>query len=153
MDFSIAVALHALAGAIWVGGMFLIYVCLRPVVHELDPEPRLKLLAGVFGKFFPWVMMAVVVLLLTGYYLLFVAFGGFAGADPYIHMMHLTGLIMFALFLHLYFAPWRRMRAAVSEGDWAKAGAQVNTIRIIVLINLSLGILTIAIGSSGRYWP
>ncbi len=150
---SIAVALHALAAAIWVGGMFLVYVCLRPVVHEMDPQPRLKLMAGVFGKFFPWVMMAVVVLLATGYYLLMVTFGGFAGAGSHVHIMHLIGLIMFALFLHLYFAPWRRMRAAVAEEDWAKAGAQVNTIRLIVLVNLTLGLATVAIGSSGRYWP
>ena len=150
---SIAVALHALAAAIWVGGMFLVYVCLRPVVHDMDPQPRLKLMAGVFGKFFPWVMMAVVVLLATGYYLLMVTFGGFAGAGVHIHIMHLIGLIMFALFLHLYFAPWRRMRAAVAAEDWTKAGAQVNTIRIIVLVNLTLGLATVAIGSSGRYWP
>jgi len=150
---SIAVALHALAAAIWVGGMFLVYVCLRPVVHDMDPQPRLKLMAGVFGKFFPWVMMSVVILLATGYYLLMVTFGGFAGAGVHIHIMHLIGLIMFALFLHLYFAPWRRMRAAVAQEDWTKAGAQVNTIRIIVLVNLSLGLATVAIGSSGRYWP
>ena len=29
---SIAVALHLVAAVIWVGGMFLIYVCLRPAL-------------------------------------------------------------------------------------------------------------------------
>ena len=153
MDTTIAVALHALAAAVWVGGMFLIYVCLRPVIGDLDPPVRLKLLAGVFGKFFPWVMMAVVVLLATGYYLLFIVFGGFAGAGAHIHLMHMTGIVMFLLFLHLYFAPWKRMRAAVADEDWPKAGAQVETIRKIVLVNLSLGIITVAAGASGRFWP
>ena len=30
--------------------------------------------------------------------------------------------------------------------------AQLNQIRIIVTINLILGLITVAIGSSGRYW-
>jgi uncharacterized membrane protein len=56
------------------------------------------------------------------------------------------------LFLHLYFAPWHRFRAALARQDNAGAAAQLAQIRWIVTINLILGLLTVAVGSSGRYW-
>jgi uncharacterized membrane protein len=59
---------------------------------------------------------------------------------------------MMLIFLHLYFAPWKRFRAAIAAGDTAAAAAQLNQIRILVTINLALGLITVAIGSSGRYW-
>ena len=66
--------------------------------------------------------------------------------------MHLTGWVMFLLFFHLFFAPWRRFRRAVAAGEIEAAGRQLATIRLVVAINLVLGLLTIAIGASGRYW-
>jgi uncharacterized membrane protein len=62
------------------------------------------------------------------------------------------GILMMLLFLHLYFAPWRRFRAAVARQDWAEGGQQLGQIRTIVTINLVLGVIVVAIGSSGRYW-
>jgi uncharacterized membrane protein len=62
------------------------------------------------------------------------------------------GIVMMLLFFHLYFAPWRRFRAAVARQDWAEGGLQLSQIRTIVTINLVLGIIVVAIGSSGRYW-
>ena len=79
-------------------------------------------------------------------------FGGFAGAGLHIHIMQLTGWLMFAIFFHLYFAPWRRFRRALAAGDLAAAGQQLGQIRRIVAINLSLGLLTAIVAASGRYW-
>ena len=62
------------------------------------------------------------------------------------------GIVMMLLFLHLYFAPWRRFRAAVARRDTPQAARQLNQIRWIVTINLLLGLVTVAVGSSGRYW-
>ena len=62
------------------------------------------------------------------------------------------GIVMMLLFFHLYFAPWRRFRAAVARQDWAEGGVQLGQIRTIVTINLMLGVIVVAIGSSGRYW-
>jgi uncharacterized membrane protein len=66
--------------------------------------------------------------------------------------MNLLGLVMVALFLHLYFAPWRRLQRALDAGDVAAAAGQLGQIRTIVAINLSLGLITSVIGASGRYW-
>jgi uncharacterized membrane protein len=59
---------------------------------------------------------------------------------------------MILLFLHLYFAPWRRFRMAVARQDWTEGGRQLGQIRTIVTINLVLGLVVAAIGGSGRYW-
>jgi len=62
------------------------------------------------------------------------------------------GILMMLLFFHLYFAPWRRFRGAVAREDWTEGAGQLNQIRTIVTINLVLGLIVVAIGSSGRYW-
>ena len=145
-------ALHALAAVVWVGGMFFAYALLRPSLAPLAPPDRLGLWRRVFGRFFPWVWAAVLVLLVTGYGMIFHGFGGFAGAGVHVHVMHATGLLMTALFAHLFFAPWRRFRTAVDAGDNAAAARNLDQIRLIVSINLALGLLTVAVGASGRYW-
>ena len=150
MPFS--TALHALAAAIWVGGMFFAYFVMRPGVADLAPPERLRLWDRVFGRFFPIVLGCIAVLLLTGYHMLFAGFGGFGGAGVHVHIMHLTGWVMFLLFFHLFVAPWRRYRRAVAAGETEAAERQLATIRVVVAINLVLGLLTIAIGASGRYW-
>ena len=54
--------LHLVAVAVWVGGMFFAYVCLRPVAAaQLDPPLRLALWVGVFSRFFPWVWLATLI--------------------------------------------------------------------------------------------
>jgi uncharacterized membrane protein len=70
----------------------------------------------------------------------------------YVNLMQGIGIIMMLLFLHLYFAPWRRFRTAVAREDWAQGGRQLGQIRRIVTINLILGLIVVAIGGSGRYW-
>jgi uncharacterized membrane protein len=147
------VALHALAAMVWVGGMFFAYMVLRPSAGPLEPPLRLALWARIFGRFFPWVWASIAVLLASGYAMLFLRFGGFAGAGLHIHVMQVTGILMMALFLHLFFAPWRRFSRAVETGAFQDAAASLDRIRRIVAINLVLGIVTVAIGASGRFWP
>jgi uncharacterized membrane protein len=148
---TLAIALHALAAVIWVGGMFFAYLVLRPSAGVLAGPDRLKLWHGVFSRFFPWVWAAVAVLLTTGYWMLFAYLGGFAGAGPYVNVMHLTGWVMVLLFLHLFFSPWRRFRAALAAGNTAEAGQQLDQIRLLVLINLVLGLITVIAGASGSW--
>ena len=37
---ALALALHTLGAVVWVGGMFAIYVCLRPALGTLEPPQR-----------------------------------------------------------------------------------------------------------------
>ncbi len=144
--------LHVLASVVWVGGMFFAHQVLRPSAMALEAAPRLELWSRVLGRFFLWVIAAIVLLLLTGFSMVFSIFGGFAHLAGYVQLMMGLGIVMMLLFLHLYFAPWRRFRAAVARRDWAEGGRQLGQIRMIVTINLVLGLLTIAAASGGGYW-
>ena len=149
---TISLILHALSAVVWVGGMFFAHQVLRPAAASLDPGPRLTLWSHVLGRFFAWVFAAIILLLLTGYGLLFDVFGGFGEAGLYIQLMMGIGIVMMLLFFHLYFAPWRRFRGAVARQDWAEGGRQLSQIRMIVTVNLVLGVIVVAIAGSGRYW-
>lgn len=150
--YAVLLALHALAATVWVGGMAFAYGALRPAAGALDPPVRQALWRRVFARFFPWVWISVALLLATGYGLLFGLLGGFAGTGVHVHVMHLTGWVMMLVFGHLYFVPWRRFQRALDAGETPEAGRQLDIIRRIVLFNLCLGLATVAIGASGRFW-
>jgi uncharacterized membrane protein len=149
---TIGLIVHVLAAVIWVGGMFFAYMVLRQAVGAMEPHPRLELWRRVFGRFFPWVWASIVALLVSGYGMIFLALCGFAGPGVHVHIMQATGLLMMALFLHLYFAPWRRLQRALDQSDDRAAAGQLSQIRWIVATNLVLGLITAAIGASGRFW-
>ncbi len=146
-----AISLHMLAAVIWVGGMFLAYVCLRPVAANLlEPPLRLQLWCGVFKRFFPWVWAAVISLIASGH-LMISMMGGFKYVGIHVHIMLATGYLMILLFLHLYFAPFKRLKQAVEAENWPAGGKALNQIRIIVGINLALGLITVANAAGGRF--
>src|SRR5262245_45407811 len=149
---TLALIFHALSAVVWVGGMFFAHQVLRPAAAALAPGPRLLFWSRGLGRFFAWVMVAILLLLVTGYTLVFAVFGGFGQVGIHIHLMQGIGILMMLLFFHLYFAPWRRFRTAVARQDWAEGGLQLGQIRTIVTVNLVLGVIVVAIGSSGRYW-
>jgi uncharacterized membrane protein len=149
---TIGLVLHTIAAVVWVGGMFFALLVLRPATAPLEPGPRLELWSRVLGRFFQWVIAAIVLLLLSGYGMIFGVYSGFRGVGLHVHVMQGTGIVMMLAFFHLYFAPWRRFRAALARRDIPVAAAQLNQIRWIVILNLILGLVTVAVGSSGRYW-
>lgn len=151
---AVLIASHILAAVIWVGGMFFAYVVLRPSIGGIEPAPeRPRLWRRVFARFLPWVSAAVLVLVVTGYALVFGHFGGMAAAGLHVHVMQGLGWVMFLLYGHLYFVSWSRFRAAVDADDMQAAAPALAGIRRIVAVNLALGLVVAAVGASGRYWP
>lgn len=148
----IAITIHILAAAIWVGGMFFAYMVLRPAALDLAPPQRLSLWSRAFARFFPWVWIAVVLLLLSGYWMILFAFDGFANVGLYIHIMQATGILMMLIFLHVFFAPYRRLNRALASADFETAAKALNQIRVLVGVNLILGLITIIVGSAGAYF-
>ena len=148
---AIALMLHLLAAVVWVGGMFFAYMVLRPVAAEtLEAPLRLTLWARVFSRFFPWVWFVVISLLLTGYPLLFGVFGSMGNAPIYVHLMQAMGLIMMAIFAHVFFAPFQRLKRAVAAEDWEAGGRQLAQIRRMVGINLTIGLMVVVMAGGGR---
>ena len=147
MTFSLF--LHVLAVVVWVGGMFFAYMALRPVAASvLEPPQRLTLWAGVFGKFFPWVWVAVALILATGLHMLMVRGG--AAAPHYALTMLVLGVVMMLIFAHVFFAPYKKLKRAVAGQDWKAGGGALAQIRRLIGINLAIGLLTIAVVFLGR---
>ena len=65
------------------------------------------------------------------------------------HAMAAIGLLMFAVYAGLYFAPYRRMRRAVAVEDWPAAGGQMKRIARLATVNFALGWIAIA---AVRWW-
>lgn len=149
---ALAITLHLLAVIIWIGGMFFAYMALRPVAGNLlEPPVRLALWSGVFKRFFPWVWLSIIVLLGSGFWMIFAELGGMANVGIHIHIMLGLGILMMLLFMHIYFGPFRRLQHAVIESNWETGGVKLNQIRVLVKTNLILGLLVVIIATAGRY--
>lgn len=152
--FSIAISLHALAAVVWVGGMFFAYMALRPVAANLlEPAIRLSLWSRTLSRFFFWVWLSIIILPATGYWMIFSAFGGFAGVGWYIHLMQVLGIVMILLFLHVFFAPYMRLRKAIKEEDYQAGAKYLAKLRRLVGINLLIGLLVVVTGIGFEHIP
>lgn len=153
MSYAFALAIHALAALAWVGGMLFIHFVLRPALAELTPALRLNLFRRVLPRFFALVWGSIAALLLTGYGVLFLGYrGGFTGGGVHIDIMQITGLIMVANFVYLFFGPYQAFKRRVDTEEHAKAAGSLARIRMVVTINLILGLFTVAIGATGTLW-
>jgi len=140
----IALFLHLISNVVWIGGMFLAYVVLRPVAGAvLEPPQRLRLWEGLFRRFFLWVWAAVVLILLSG----FTMMGEMSAVPHAVLLMAVVGFVMVAVFLYVFFVPFVRLKQAVAAEDWKAGGVALATIRKLVAINLALGIINIAVGT------
>ncbi|MBO9535346.1 CopD family protein [Herbaspirillum sp.] len=138
---------HLLGLTIWVGGMFFAHMALRPALPVLQPPQRLVLMAAVLGSFFVWVWIAIALVLGSGVHMMMLM--GAGHAPPYVHAMAGVGVVMMMIFGHIFFAPFRRLKRASAQQDWDRASRALRQIRMLVGINLCLGLLAIAIGALG----
>ena len=134
--------LHIAAAIAWLGGVSFMLFALRPAATMLAPPQRLPLIAGVLQRFFVVVWPSIVVLLVTGLAMLLRV--GMKNAPIGWHLMFGIGLVMFALFGHLYFGPFRRLKLAVAAADWPEGGRRVGRIATSASLILALGGLAIA---------
>ncbi len=149
----VALTLHILSAVVWVGGMFFAHFVLRPSAGALEPPVRVAQWDRVFRRFFAWVWIAVVLLVATGYWMIFTPrFGGFANLPLYVNIMQALGWIMILLYLHLWFSPYKRFKRAVAAGDVPGAAKALNGIRLIVTTNLTIGLVVIPVAATGPFW-
>lgn len=135
--------LHIAAAITWLGGVSFMLFALRPAAAALlTPPQRLPLIAQVLRRFFLLVWPAIGILLVSG--LVMMLRVGMKNAPIGWHVMFGIGLLMFALFGHLYFGPFRRLKLAVSASDWPEGGRRVGQIATLASLNLVLGALAIA---------
>jgi uncharacterized membrane protein len=148
----IAISVHVIAAAIWVGGMFFAYVALRPSMIALESGAlRFDLWQRVLGRFFRIVWVCIAALFASGYWMVY-TLGGMDRLGSYVYLMQALGIFMVLLALHVYFAPFRRFGQALSSQDWEAATGRLQQIRMIVAINIALGFAVLVIGASGQFW-
>lgn len=140
--------LHVAAAVVWLGGVSFMLFALRPAAMALPPALRLPLIAQTLRRFFWLVWPCIAILLSTGLAMLLGT--GMKNAPIGWHLMFGIGLLMFALFGHLYFGPFRRLKLAVAAADWVDGGKRVGQIAQVAVANLALGALAIAAVIFGR---
>jgi len=147
----LAITLHLLAAVIWVGGMFFAYMALRPAAGVLEAPMRLTLWSLTFKRFFPWVWVSAITLFATGFSLIKL-YGGMGAVGIHVHIMLLIAIIMMLMFMHVFFAPHKKLARAVAAQDWETGAKALNQIRLLISINLMLGIVVTIVGSAGQYY-
>ncbi|VVE05527.1 membrane protein [Pandoraea eparura] len=146
--YALSLFLHLVSVAVWIGGMFFALACLRPASSELSPQQRLPLWEAALSRFFTWVGVAIVLILLSGGQMM-LAMGGAHARWP-VHAMAGIGVVMMLVFGHIRFALFPRLQRAVQAQSWPDGAAAVNGIRRLVILNLILGVVVIGLAASLR---
>lgn len=140
-------ALHVLSIIVWIGGMVFAHFFLRPAVAELEAPVRLKLMSDVLGRFFKAVLVTSLLTLISGIWMLgrvakqTVQSGGSFDMPISWTIMTALGILMVAIFMHIRFALYTKLKRFVSTSDWASAGGALSKIRQWVFTNLVIGVL------------
>ena len=140
---TVLLTLHLLAAIIWVGGMFFIWMVLRPVLDTMDEEPCLTLWATVLSRFFHWVWGSIIVLLITGFSLISLR-GGFSTVSLAEYIMIGTGVLMIALFKFVYIVPFDHLRRGVEQTKWQVARYALRTIHLLSATISVIGLISVA---------
>jgi uncharacterized membrane protein len=140
-------AVHILSAVVWVGGMFYALVVLRPALGVLDANVRLQMHMLTLKRFFLVVWHAMPLMLLTGWGMIGLAGWGMAHLPWYVNVMQALALLMAAIFLFTFFAPYRRLRRAIRPGP-----EFLDRIRLAITINLALGVIVVVVASFGQTW-
>ena len=147
---SILLCFHLLAAALWVGGMATMHYAVRPAaVDTLEPPLRLRLLSAALGRFFRWVVAAIVLLLATGFAMVQLA-GGMGAVRWHVHAMLGIAVVMMLIFARVRATHYPRLASLVAAGDWKAAGAALGRIRHLVFVNLWLGVAVFIVAVVGR---
>jgi uncharacterized membrane protein len=148
----IAITLHLIAVIVWIGGMFLGVVAIRPALAVLDMPARARIFAGIVGRFLPWIWAAVVTLLGSGFYMVFTSFdGGLSGTPWFVRLMMGLGLFMMMLMGHITFAPYKRLKRALAAKDDGLAAKAMQQMGMLMAVTLALGLVVILAAMMGAY--
>ena len=151
MIFAALKLVHVLAIVVWIGGMVFTQFFLRPALLQLEPPQRLRVMHGVLQRFFSAVLVVIVLVLVTGLWMIGrsareTVRAGLDFAMPLDWtIMASLGIVMMLIFGHIRFALFKRLSRAIASSDWPAGAAALASIRTWVGINLALGLLIIVV--------
>jgi uncharacterized membrane protein len=149
--YTVLKTVHLLALIVWIGGMVFSHFFLRPSLSVLEPPARLKLMHAVLGRFFQAVLVAALLTLGSGVWMLgrvakqVVQAGGSFQMPWQWTVMATGGLLMVLVFGHIRFVLFKRLARAMAVADWPAGGAALGQIRQWVLANLVLGAVILVV--------
>lgn len=156
MDTALRI-LHLLAVVLWVGGMVFAHFFLRPSLEAagLEPPQRLRLMHEVLRRFLAAVGAAVALVLVSGAWMIeraatmVQATGGVFLLPWHWGLMTGLGLVMAVVFAFIRLRPFGALQRALDAGQMPAAAAALAEIRRWVVVNLTLGLVVIAVAVAG----
>ncbi|MES2786942.1 MAG: CopD family protein [Pseudomonadota bacterium] len=151
MIYAALKTVHVLSIIVWIGGMVFAHFFLRPALTPLEPAVRLRLMHDVLGRFFQAVLVASLLTLASGVWMIgrvakqVVQSGGQFDMPLAWTIMAVLGVAMVAIFMHIRFALYKRLGRAVAASDWAAGGSALAQIRTWVSVNLGIGIVVLLV--------
>ena len=151
MIYATLKTVHVLAIVVWIGGMVFAHFFLRPAVASLEAPVRLRLMHDVLGRFFQAVLVASLLTLVSGVWMLgrvakqVVQSGGSFEMPLAWTVMAVLGVAMVAIFMHIRFALYKRLSRAVAASEWSAGQSALTDIRRWVAVNLGLGVLVVVV--------
>ena len=149
MIYATLKTIHVFSIVLWIGGMAFAHFFLRPAVAQLEAPVRLRLMHDVLGRFFQAVLVAALLTLASGVWMLgrvakqVVQSGGSFEMPLAWTVMAVLGLVMVAIFVYVRFVLFKRFGQAVAASEWSAGGAAMAQIRRWVTINLGMGVLVL----------
>jgi uncharacterized membrane protein len=144
----IGTAIHILAAIILVGGTFFMIVVFSRGVGPLDLATRLALWERTLSGFLMWVWISIAALFASGIAMAISGFGGFSALGSYIRLMAALAVLVALIFAYLQFFPLKRFRRAIAKAELTVASKALGRVRLVLAVNLVLGIITVVIGTS-----
>jgi uncharacterized membrane protein len=157
MLYGILKTAHLLTIIIWIGGMVFSVYFLAPAAAKLELPARAALVHDTLGKFFRAVSMAIVIVLVTGIWMVGrVAKGAITAGTDFSLPLHWAammglGFVMAGFFLLIRFSLYAKLGNQVQASDWEGAGKSLLTIRNWVSANLAIGVLIVVLMGVGPY--
>ncbi len=155
MLYALLKTLHLLSVIVWVGGMVFVLFFLRPALAVLEVPKRLALMQAVLTRFFRAVMVAAGLSVLSGFWMMHRVAGqgaqiGVSSPMPVEWLvMAALGTLMVLIFGYVRVRCYPRLVAAVVAQDWPAGATALASIRRWVMLNLILGVVTVAITQAG----
>ena len=149
MLYRLLLFVHLAAVMTWVGGMVFALFCLRPAAAVLPPPQRIALMQQALGRFFRLVSLVILLIIASGMSMIamvaMMATGGPKALPAAWWVMIGAGVLMMAIFGHVRMVPYKRLIMFSAAQDWPAAAAQLDRIRLMVMVNLLLGLVIIAL--------
>lgn len=139
--------LHLLSAVVFVGGGFTVTVMSRQALALLDAAPRVQVQMQMIGKLLFYGWHALPIMIVTGWGMVFLAWGGFAHLPWAVNAMQGLGILMMIVFSYTFFDPWQRLRRAIRP-----TAELLTRVKNMVALNTILGLITVALAAFGHGW-